>query len=121
MQRNPINKIRDMGLFTKPSIEDILKLKMTTPPDNVIILGAGMTGLALGLASGYPVFEARDRAGGICTSYYIHPGHQSRLSSAPEDGSAYRFEYGGRHWIFGQNPAAIDFISSYISLNSYQK
>ena len=36
-----------------------------TGQGNVVILGAGITGLALGVSSGYPVFEAKENAGGI--------------------------------------------------------
>jgi hypothetical protein len=34
-----------------------------------LILGAGMTGLAAGMASGLPVLEAAAHPGGICCSY----------------------------------------------------
>ncbi len=34
----------------------------------VAILGAGMTGLAAGVASGRPVYEGREVPGGICSS-----------------------------------------------------
>ena len=40
--------------------------------DNVVVLGAGMTGLGAGL-SGLPVFEAAEDPGGICSSYYMRP------------------------------------------------
>jgi len=33
-----------------------------------------MTGLAAGIASGLPVYEAGERPGGICSSYYVRPG-----------------------------------------------
>lgn len=70
-----------------------------------IILGAGMTGLAAGCASGLPIFEAADVPGGICASYYVRPGEAAPLPYPPEDGEAYRFEIGGGHWIFGGDPA----------------
>jgi protoporphyrinogen oxidase len=69
-----------------------------------LILGAGMTGLAAGYASGFDVLEARAAPGGICSSYYVRPGSSERLARAPEDGDAYRFEIGGGHWIFGGDP-----------------
>ena len=39
-----------------------------------IILGGGMTGLAAGMTSGGPVYEASNAPGGICSSYYVRPG-----------------------------------------------
>ena len=86
---------------------------------NSFILGAGMTGLAAGLASGLPVFEASDAPGGICSSYYIRPGEKKRLHKLPDDGEAYRFEIGGGHWIFGGEPSIHRFINSQVSLKSY--
>ena len=68
------------------------------------VLGGGVTGLAAGLSSGLPVFEAMTDPGGICSSYYVRPGEKTRLAQAPADGEAYRFEIGGGHWIFGGDP-----------------
>ncbi len=65
------------------------------PASGNIILGAGMSGLALGAVSGLPVYEAAAGPGGICSSYYLKPGTAKRLPRAPEDGNSYRFEYGG--------------------------
>jgi len=42
--------------------------------ERVLILGAGMTGLAAGYASGLPVYEAAEWPGGICSSYCVRPG-----------------------------------------------
>jgi protoporphyrinogen oxidase len=77
------------------------------------ILGAGMTGLAAGIASGLPLFEASDAPGGICASYYIRPREKERLPKSPEDQEAYRFENGGGHWIFGGEPTILNFINSH--------
>jgi len=33
------------------------------------IIGAGFTGLGAGLTSGFKIFEASDKPGGICASY----------------------------------------------------
>jgi protoporphyrinogen oxidase len=60
-----------------------------------MILGAGVTGLAAGMATGLPVYEAKSSAGGICASYYL-------------DG--YRFEVGGGHWIFGDPKPVTDLV-----------
>jgi len=84
-----------------------------------LILGAGMTGLAAGYASGLPVYEAAEIPGGICSSYYVRPGSVERLHRAPEDGEAYRFEIGGGHWIFGGDPLVLRFIRSLTPVKSY--
>jgi len=86
-----------------------------------MILGAGMTGLAAGVASGFPVFEAADTPGGICSSYYIRSGEKERLIQAPDDGEAYRFEIGGGHWIFGSDSTISHFIRKTTSVKSYTR
>ncbi len=86
---------------------------------NNLILGGGMTGLAAGLASGLPIFEAENQAGGICCSYYMKPGSTERLTHVPTDDEAYRFELGGGHWIFGGEPAILEFISGLVGLKTY--
>ena len=78
-----------------------------------------MTGLAAGLASGYSVFEACDVAGGICASYYMHPGETTRLLSVAHNDDVYRFEIGGGHWIFGGDSAISHFIQSLTPTKSY--
>jgi len=86
-----------------------------------IILGAGMTGLAAGLTSGLPIYEAETMPGGICSSYYIRPGGSERLHTAPADGEAYRFEIGGGHWIFGGDRAVLHLINSLAPVKSYRR
>ena len=86
-----------------------------------IILGAGMTGLSAGFASGFPVFEASDSLGGICSSYYIRAKEKERLIKAPDDGEAYRFEIGGGHWIFGGDPAVYRFIREFTPVKRYDR
>jgi len=86
---------------------------------NIIILGAGMTGIAAGFASGLPVYEASDAPGGICSSYYIRPRDQERRTRAPDDGEAYCFEIGGGHWIFGGDPVVLRFMSTFSSMKRY--
>jgi len=80
-----------------------------------------MTGLAAGMASGFPVYEAADAPGGICSSYYVRPGSEERLPSVPEDGEAYRFELGGGHWIFGGEPAVLRFIRKLTPARIYDR
>jgi protoporphyrinogen oxidase len=67
-----------------------------------VILGGGVTGLAAGIASGYPVYEREPYPGGICASYYVRPDGGQRARD-PDD-AAFRFEHGGGHWIFGGRP-----------------
>ncbi len=85
------------------------------------ILGGGMTGLAAGMTSGSPVFEAADAPGGICSSYYVRPGETKRRHSAPRDGEAYRFEIGGGHWIFGGDPTILRFIDRLVPAKRYNR
>jgi protoporphyrinogen oxidase len=86
-----------------------------------IILGGGVTGLAAGVAGGGPVYEATPHPGGICSSYYIRPGSTERLHKRPQDNEAYRFEIGGGHWIFGGDPAVLQFIKSLTPTQSYSR
>ena len=59
---------------------------------NTLIIGAGFTGLGASLASGFKIFEAADKLGGICASYRKE---------------GFRFEIGGGHWIFGADKFVI--------------
>ena len=86
-----------------------------------LILGAGVTGLAAGWASKAPVYEASDRPGGLCASYYVRPGDKRRLARRPADGEAYRFEKGGGHWIFGIQKETEKFFKGAGRLNNYRR
>lgn len=94
---------------------------MTSNASETIILGAGVTGLATGFASGHPIFEAKENPGGICASYYIKPGDSQVHTVCPEDGEAYHFEYGGGHWIFGGDSTVLQFIDSLTPIQSYAR
>ena len=72
---------------------------------NTVILGAGITGLAAGIKTEAPIYEATDKPGGICRSYY-------------KDG--YRFENGGGHWIFGES-AFKNILKEYSPMKSYER
>jgi protoporphyrinogen oxidase len=80
-----------------------------------------MTGLAAGMASGFPVYEATEEPGGICSSYYIRPGETERRHRTPPDEEAYRFEIGGGHWIFGGNPVVLQLIQSLTPAKVYSR
>lgn len=86
-----------------------------------VILGAGVTGLAAGWASGLPIYEAAESPGGICSSYYVRPGTRERLATPPADGEAYRFEIGGGHWIFGGDPLVLGFLERLVPLRRYER
>jgi len=86
-----------------------------------IILGAGMTGLAAGLVSGFPIFEATSAPGGICASYYLRPGEQAATPEASPDGEAYRFEIGGGHWIFGADTLVQRFLQYHVDLKQHHR
>jgi len=87
----------------------------------IAILGAGMTGLAAGVASGHPIYEAEELPGGICGSYYRRPGMAGRLPDTPVDGEAYRFEVGGGHWIHSGDAVLERFIRSLAPVRSYAR
>ena len=83
-----------------------------------------MTGLAAGMASGLPVFEAQAIPGGICSSYYLKPGDTAPLAddaSAEDLEQAYRFEIGGGHWIFGGDPTVLSFIERLVDVVRYER
>jgi protoporphyrinogen oxidase len=86
-----------------------------------LILGGGITGLAAGITSGLPVFEAAGNPGGICSSYYVRPGDSKRLAQSPADEDAYHFEIGGGHWIFGGDPSVLRFIRELTNVKSYAR
>ena len=70
------------------------------------IIGGGMTGLAAGMTSGFPVLEGLDHPGGICASY---------------EREGYRFELGGGHWIFGSDPTVTRLIAGASQVRTYRR
>jgi protoporphyrinogen oxidase len=89
--------------------------------DNTLILGAGMTGLAAGVASGLPVVEAAASPGGICLSYRMRAGDVHPLPESHADEEVYRFENGGGHWIFGGDPTVLHFIRRLVPVKHYAR
>lgn len=69
------------------------------------IIGAGFTGMAAGIKTGWPIFEATEHAGGICRSY-------------KKDG--FEFSTGGGHWLFGKG-VGLDYIKSIIEVKEYER
>jgi protoporphyrinogen oxidase len=87
---------------------------------DVLVLGAGMSGLAAGLASGAPVLEAQGHPGGICASYAL--GRDGRFEGLAQPGAdAYRFERGGGHWIWGGDPSVLELIGRFGELRAYSR
>ncbi len=70
----------------------------------MVILGAGVTGLAAGIKTGAPIFEAHDHPGGICHAY---------------EKAGYHFEVGGGHWLFGGDKKTSNFVEKLSPLNNY--
>lgn len=93
---------------------------MRTASPRGVVIGGGITGLAAGMASGFPVLEADQGPGGICRSYYLRT-NGDRLAARPDDGQAYRFEVGGGHWIFGGDPAVVSLIEGLTPMRRYQR
>lgn len=98
-----------------------MRKKIRKSKYKAVVIGGGVTGLSAGIASGAPVFEATDRAGGIGMSYYVRPGENKILRSAPQDHKAYRFEVGGGHWIFGSDPQVLFFLGKNGKLAHYSR
>ncbi|NLI41728.1 MAG: protoporphyrinogen oxidase-like protein [Caldisericales bacterium] len=86
-----------------------------------IILGAGVTGLAAGFTSRLPIYEAAEKPGGICCSYYMHPKENKRLFVPPNDDEAYRFELGGGHWIWGGDSVTLRFLRTITPFKIYTR
>jgi protoporphyrinogen oxidase len=89
--------------------------------NQTFILGAGMTGLAAGWASGLTIYEAEETPGGICSSYHLSPGTRNRLFLPPENGETYRFEKGGGHWIFGEDYTVRHLIETLVPVKYYSR
>lgn len=70
-----------------------------------LILGAGFTGMAAGIKTNFPIYEASSHAGGICTSYI-------------KDG--FQFSNGGPHVLFGKGPG-LDYIKSIVPVNEVER
>ncbi len=85
-----------------------------------MILGAGPTGLGIGIASKLPILEAESFAGGICRSFFLDR-NGSKLNSSDLTDNAYRFENGGGHWLFGLTASTRAFLENYVDLETYHR
>lgn len=70
-----------------------------------LILGSGFTGMAAGIKTEFPIYEATNKSGGICTTYV-------------KDG--FQFSHGGPHFIFGSGPG-LDFIKNTVEVKNYNR
>jgi protoporphyrinogen oxidase len=70
-----------------------------------IILGAGVTGLAAGYKTGWPIFERGSQPGGNC---------------CPAPIGEFKFEFAGGHWIFGGGEV-LKFLNNLSPLKSYHR
>lgn len=86
-----------------------------------IILGAGVTGLAVGFVTGAPIYEKKNIPGGICASYYMKPGTKRKFPGCLKDKLFYRFETGGGHWIFGTDKEVEKFLAKFCTPKRYQR
>ncbi len=89
--------------------------------NDIVILGAGVTGLACGYSTGFTVFEKNSYAGGICSSYYFSDTKSGRATRRRSDQEDYRFEYGGGHWIFGAEKEVISLLDTFDTFKKYDR
>lgn len=87
--------------------------------NEIIVLGAGITGLSAGYKKNIPVYEATTNPGGICASYYV--GLDGKIIYSRDNEETYRFEIGGGHWIFGADDDVAKFINSICPTKFYQR
>jgi len=85
----------------------------------IIILGAGVSGLAAGYASGAEMYEAASIPGGTCATYYVSASTKERLAERTQE--AYRFEVGEGHWIFGGDSVVLRLIESISPTKEYER
>ena len=84
-----------------------------------IVLGAGMSGLGAALLSNLPVYEATNRPGGVCHSYYIDEGGTKLDPGSGDVSKCFRFEPAGGHWLFGTSQTSLQLLMQYSSFTRY--
>lgn len=86
-----------------------------------IILGGGMCGLGAALASQLPTYEAKDRPGGVCYSYYLDPDGSPRDPRTRDVSGCFRFEPAGGHWMFGVSPDTLTHMQRFGAFGKYKR
>ena len=87
--------------------------------EDILILGAGITGLSAGIGAKGTIYEAGNMSGGICSSYYVTVDGKEQFRRVNED--SYRFEIGGGHWIFGSDKTVLAFINALSPVKHYER
>lgn len=90
-------------------------------PIRAYVLGAGVTGLSAGLASGFPILEASPMPGGICRSYELPRATGARNHPDGHSQQGYRFEVGGGHWIHSRYRPVVECLQSLTPMDRYQR
>ncbi|MDD5216744.1 MAG: FAD-dependent oxidoreductase [Candidatus Omnitrophica bacterium] len=84
-----------------------------------VILGAGMTGLTIAMSTGYPVYEANSRPGGICYSYRVDARTHKILQNRSKLQEAYHFHFAGGKWVGNIDAKVLKFIRQFVSPQKY--
>jgi len=74
--------------------------------ENNVVIGAGYTGIGVGMTPGFKIFEANDYPGSICTSYQKE---------------GFRFDMGGGHWIFGGDRYILELMNKSSKCKKYTR
>jgi protoporphyrinogen oxidase len=94
---------------------------LTVQQAKTIILGAGMSGLGAALSSHLPAYEATERPGGVCYSYYVAPDGTPRDPRVHDVSKCFRFEPAGGHWMFGVSPDSLARMEKFATLRKYKR
>ena len=86
-----------------------------------LILGGGMCGIGAALASHLPAYEATDRPGGACYSYYVDSGGIPRDPRTHDIAGCFRFEPAGGHWMFGVSPDSLARMERFADFRKYKR
>lgn len=86
---------------------------------NVLILGAGISGISCGYKSNFKIFESKEYVGGISTSYYI--SSDNRKYFYKKNDNCYEFGLCGGRWIWGTDLKVFNFINSLSSSKTYKR
>lgn len=86
-----------------------------------LVLGAGVTGLSAARSGGLPVVEACADPGGICRSYYVAQATNDRYAAPPRARAVWRFETGGGHWLFGDDPLVLGWLERFAPMRRYAR